>query len=51
MLSLEECRKELGDVAKTMSDERILEVRDDLYTLSEIALDQYLANPEKFERR
>ncbi|GEM_PF-5264337 len=34
-----------------MSDEHILEVRDSLYALSEIALDQYLENPEKFERR
>ena len=41
MLSIQECKEILGDVAKDMSDERILEVRNDLYTLAEIALDEY----------
>lgn len=42
MLSIEECRKELGDTAKSMADEQVKEVRDSLYGMAELALDVYI---------
>lgn len=41
MLSIEKCRELLGDTAIDMPDEKITEIRDSLYTLGEISLDQY----------
>ncbi len=41
MLSIEKCREILGDKAIDMSDEQIIELRDSLYNLGEMALDQY----------
>jgi hypothetical protein len=50
MLSIKECRELLDDVSKDMTDEKVLEVRDSLYELAEIVLDEYIQNPEKFEK-
>jgi hypothetical protein len=42
MLSLERIKEILGDTAKEYTDEKLLEIRDSLYVLAEIALDAYL---------
>lgn len=39
MLSLEECKKYIGD---DLSDEKIIEIRDVLYSFAESALDKHL---------
>lgn len=41
MLSLEECRKYLPEEEFDMTDERLLELRDQLYGMAELALDDY----------
>lgn len=41
MLSIEKCRQVLGDRAIDMTDEQIMKVRDSLYALVEMTLDQY----------
>jgi hypothetical protein len=40
-MSVEECRKHLGDKGNQMSDEEVVEIRDSLYGLAELALDCY----------
>lgn len=40
MLSIEECREYLED--KTLSDEEVLEIRDNLHGLAEIAIENYI---------
>lgn len=40
MLSIEECREYLDD--KNLSDEEVLEIRDNLYGLAEIAIESYI---------
>lgn len=42
MLTIEECREKLGDIAKDMSDERILEIRDYLTALCRNVIRQEL---------
>lgn len=37
MLSLNECRRTLGPVGESLSDEEVLEIRDALRALAEIA--------------
>jgi hypothetical protein len=41
MLSIEKCREILKKEEIDMSDEKIKELRDSLYVLGEMALDQY----------
>lgn len=41
MFTIEKCREVLGYTAIDMSDEQITELRDSLYVLGEMALDQY----------
>ncbi len=41
MLSIEKCREILKKEAIDMPDDKIIELRDSLYALSEMALDQY----------
>ena len=43
MLSIEECRRDLGESAEGMSDERVAEFRDTLYTIVENIIDDYIA--------
>ncbi|MFH1473139.1 MAG: hypothetical protein ABIF06_01870 [bacterium] len=43
MLSIQECRENLGELADEMSDERIEELRDTLYAIVEPIIDDYLA--------
>ncbi len=47
MLSIEKCREILGKEAVDMSDERIMELRDSLYVLGKMALDQYFEDTFK----
>jgi len=47
MLPIEKCREILGDTAIGMSDEQIIEVRNSLYELGEMALDQYFEDFNK----
>ena len=42
MLSIEDCRKLLGEDGKEMTDQRIIELRDSLQTICEKVLDKYL---------
>jgi len=42
MLSIKECREELGELAEGMSDERTAELRDTLYVIVESILDDYI---------
>ncbi len=42
MLSIEDCREHLGNDGKDLSDEELEKLRDSLYQLSEIILDDYL---------
>jgi hypothetical protein len=44
MLSLEECRKYLPEDEVGISDERLIELRDHLYGMAELALDDYIDN-------
>lgn len=41
MLTLEKCRK-INPALSNLSDKELLRVRDELYTLGEIAMDDYL---------
>lgn len=41
-LSIDECRRLLGDAAEQLSDEGVLEIRDELYKLCEITLEDYI---------
>lgn len=43
MLSIEECRKKLGNLAKDMSDQRVEQIRDCLYTLCHNVIDEELS--------
>lgn len=47
MLSIEKCREELGDISKHMSDEEIIKIRDSLYALRELVLDDYFESLKK----
>lgn len=47
MISVEKCREELGEISQHMSDEEIIKIRDNLYALGEMALDQYFENFKK----
>jgi hypothetical protein len=47
MISIENCRKELGKPAEGMSDERVKEVRDSIERFVEIALDDYFDSFDK----
>ena len=49
MLSIEKCREILGNIAVDMSDEKIIELRDNLYGLGELALDDYFESLKKKE--
>ena len=40
MLSIKKCREELGKISEHMSDEEVLKLRDSLYILGEMVLDQ-----------
>lgn len=42
MLSIEECREKLGDLAVGMTDERIVQIRDYLYALCHNVIDNQL---------
>lgn len=42
MLSIEECRKTLGEAGEGMTDERVQELRDTLYAIVENILDKYI---------
>lgn len=42
MLSIKECRKLLGECGKQLSDERIEEFRDTLYTICHNISDDYI---------
>ena len=44
MISIEECRKHLGDKGNQMSDEEVEKIRDSLYGLAELALECYFEN-------
>jgi hypothetical protein len=48
VLSIEECREKLGDIATGMPDERVAQIRDYLYALCHNVIDQEL---EKFYDR
>tara|TARA_B100000508_G_scaffold140877_2_gene144000 strand:- start:717 stop:941 length:225 start_codon:yes stop_codon:yes gene_type:complete len=37
MLSIEECRKHLGEKGEQMTDEEVVEVKESLYGLAELA--------------
>jgi hypothetical protein len=39
MLSTEECKRILGDVAKDFTDEEIRRIRDDCYELADILME------------
>lgn len=45
-LSIKEVRKILNN--ENISDEKILEIRDDLYELAEIAIKNYIKNKETY---
>lgn len=47
MLSLEECRKYMPEDEVEISDERLLELRNQLYGLCELALDDYFDSKTK----
>jgi len=41
MISVEECRKILGENFSSMTDEQIGDLRNDLYKLAESVMDKY----------
>jgi len=41
MLSIEDCREHLGSDGKDLSDEELEKLRDSLYQLAELALEDY----------
>lgn len=47
MLSLEECRKHLSKNGQEISDEELTKLRDQLYGLTELVLDDYLVGKIK----
>ena len=47
MLSLPEIKDSLGDEANKHSDEELLQIRDDLYELAEIAIETMLEKQQK----
>lgn len=47
MLTLEEAKEALGDVAKEHTDEEILEIRDTLDGLASILFDMWLEKKKK----
>ncbi len=42
MISIEECRKILGESCSSMTDEQIEDLRNNLYKLTESVIDKYL---------
>jgi hypothetical protein len=48
MMSLEALRKLLGDRAEWFSDEKLEEVRQDIYMFANIAFDIHQQNPELY---
>jgi len=42
LLSIEECRETLGDIAVGMTDERVAQIKDYLYALCHNVIDQEL---------
>lgn len=44
MITIEKCREELGEIAIGMTDEQIKGIRDSLYAIAELALDNYMEN-------
>lgn len=46
MLNIEECREYLED--ETLSDEEVLEIRNNLYSLAEIAIESYVKNKDEY---
>ena len=46
-LSLDTCKKLLGRNANSLSDEDLVELRTELYSLSEILIDKYLEERNK----
>lgn len=47
MISLEECRKILGDAARGLSDAELDHLRQQLYGLADIAISCYLTRREE----
>jgi hypothetical protein len=47
MISLDECRKILGDAARGLSDAELDHLRQRLYGLADIAVTRYLTEREK----
>lgn len=47
MLSIEKCREILKKEALDMPDEKIIELRNSLYELGEMALEQYFEDIKK----
>lgn len=47
MIPIEKCKEILGDNAIDLSDEQIIELRDSLYVLGEMALEQYFEDYKK----
>ena len=46
MLSIEECRAQLGEVADTMNDQQIIQLRDAIYAIVEPIIDESFAVKE-----
>ncbi|MCR4279579.1 MAG: hypothetical protein NUV78_02460 [Candidatus Zambryskibacteria bacterium] len=42
MISVQEFRKELGELSVEMTDERVVEIRDSLYAIVESIIDDYI---------
>lgn len=47
MLTLEQCKKALGDAAKGLTDDEILHIRDLFWELIEIAYETKIKPPEE----
>ena len=47
MLAIEKCREILGEVGKDLSDQRVEELRDSLYKLAHLTLDDYFDSLNK----
>ena len=41
MISIEECRKTLGEIATNLTDKQVEDLRNALYQLTESVLDKY----------
>lgn len=47
MITIEKSRKLLGDLGKSMSDEKIEKLRSEVYELAGMALDSYIESKTK----